>query len=137
MLQVSPKRLYGWLPRTFHHYDDDGRVAWTVTESDWADPYERALIDAYLDWKTDLHTCGRHLSESLQGARDDIDEESYAAGYQVCSACMALEYRRAELAKADEAERERGRNPEAWRLWRVDLLPEAEAIWAAQQHKKS
>jgi hypothetical protein len=93
------------------------------------------VLDAYLDWKADAHICGRPMSESLQGNRDDIDETSYAAGYQVCSACMALEYRRAELAKQDEKEREQGRNPEAWRLWRVDLLAEAQAIYAAQQHK--
>lgn len=132
LLKLSPKQLYGWLPRTFYHYNDDGTVAYTVTESGWGDPYERATVDAYLDWKADLHVCGRPMSEALKDAQPGIDEESYRSGYRTCYACMALEYERAGTAHGDKDLRERGIDPESWRLWHVELKPEAAALLAAQ-----
>lgn len=122
----------GWTPRTVYHYDDQNRVAYTQPESEWADPYEAAILDAYRDWRANLHTCGHPLTEVLQGADDLLDEDDFVGGYQVCLACMALERDRSQTAKGDEGERERGRNPESWRLWRVDRRPDAESIFAAQ-----
>lgn len=129
----------GWTPRTIHHYeivDDDlgrrERLAFTQDESEWADPYQRAILDTYLNWRANLHHCGRPLTESLLGARPDIDEFSYAAGYQVCYACMALHQRQVEVNKEDKPQHERGWSPNAWRSWRVDLIPEAKDIYRAQ-----
>jgi hypothetical protein len=82
------------------------------------------MIDAYLDWKSDLHTCGRPMSESLRLlGRDD---PQYVVGTLECVACEELERFRAQRSKTDEKVYERV-NPNYWRLDRVELLAEARA----------
>jgi hypothetical protein len=63
---------------------------------------------------------------------EGIDETAYRAAYRVCSACMALEYQRAAMVEADKQLRERGINPEAWRMWHAELTPKARELIAAQ-----
>ena len=103
-----------------------------MTESGWDDPYERATVDALLDWKADRHTCGHSMTTALQGAPGGLDEDDLIAGYRVCLPCLVLERERAGMAHADKEQRERGINPEAWRLWHVEIKPEAAARMAAQ-----
>lgn len=110
---TSPKHYYGWQPRTTYTYDDSGRLVSSVTESVW-DEYERALVDAYQDYRADLHTCGRPMSESLRVAGRPDPE--YVVGTSICVGCMALDQKRAARQKADEKAHERGEHPEAWRL---------------------
>ncbi len=89
--------------------------------STWTDPafddYDRALVDAYKDWLSDLHVCGRPMSESLRV--DGQPDPDYEVGVRICVACMALEQYRAHQSGADKTDRERGLNPDAWRLHTV------------------
>lgn len=90
------------------------------------------MVDAYLDWKADLHTCGRPMSESLRLlGRDDPE---YVIGTLECVACEELEKHRAQRSRADEKVHEKsGVNPNAWRLDRVDLMSEARANFDRQR----
>lgn len=131
-LGISPHRYSGWEPeqRTRFFYDDEGRVAETVTsvEPEW-DEFDRAMIDAYLDYRSDLHTCGRPLSESLKD--DDKPDPQYQVGYEVCRACAAFDKFSAEQAKKDKDLHEAGRHPESYRI--TTVLPLAELPEETQQ----
>lgn len=124
---ISPHRLSGWEPEqhTRFVYNADGLLleATTTREPEW-DDIDRALIDAYLTWKADLHTCGRPLSESLHDPDSDEPDPDYQVGTETCRACMALDRWHADQAKNDEPLRKAGRNPDSWRLRTV--LPFAE-----------
>jgi hypothetical protein len=97
------------------------------TESVW-DAHERALVDAYQDWRADLHSCGRPLSESLRvRGRED---PKYVVGTQVCVACLALERHRHTRAEADEKAGRKGL--EAARVDTVYTLDEMRAAEALE-----
>lgn len=103
-----------------HHYDDDGRLTYTVAEPEW-DEYERALVDAYLDWKADLHSCGHPLTETLMEAGKP--PARYQAGFTVCAACVALSNaQRAQEKKDAPVEKGGGVIAHAARLWQVFRL---------------
>lgn len=140
-LGISPRRLAGWEPRihtrTTYVYDEAGRIsetnATTTTEAEY-DEIDLAMIDALLDWRADLHSCGRPLSESLHDpTRPGRDQAQYVVGTQTCRACQALDKRQAERHKDDKALIEAGRNPDAWRLDTVVLKTEAAAMVEAGQ----
>lgn len=122
---TSPRHFYGWQPKTFYHYDDQGRLEWSQTESVWND-YERMLLDALTDWESDLHTCGRQLSESLQlvGRPDP----KYVVGDQVCLGCKALDQFWANRKGLLEDAHKEGRYPERYMLPRVYSESEAAEI---------
>lgn len=105
-------------PVTHYAYDDKGRLKSSWTDPDY-DEYDRALVDVYKDWLADLHTCGRPMSESLRV--NDRDDPDYVVGTRICTACMELEITRAQRAKSDEAMREKGINPDSWRLDHLEL----------------
>lgn len=89
-LGISPRRFLGEEPKviTRYHYDDQGRIAYTVEtrEPEW-DAHNRAVVAAYLDYRTELHSCGRPLSEALHvEGRPDPD---YVVGELTCTACAA------------------------------------------------
>lgn len=93
------------------------------------------MHDALLDWRADLHSCGRPLSESLQLAgRPDPD---YVIGEMVCLACRKLDEHRAIRAKGDEQARKDGRQPDTYRLDRVDTRAEALARIQAQRDREA
>lgn len=96
----------------------------------WTDPmwddYDRDLVDAYTDFTADLHICGRPMSESLRV--DGQPDEKYEIGERICVACMALEQYRSLQEKGDQASRERGLNPAAWRLQTVYSKAEFEEL---------
>lgn len=96
----------------------------------WND-YERMLLDALTDWEDGLHTCGRHMSESLQlvGRPDP----QYVVGEQICLGCKALDQFWANRAKAWEKAHKDGRHPERYTLPRVYLRNEALQIEAQQK----
>lgn len=100
-----------------YHYGGDGRLAYTSTEPEW-DDYERALVDAYLDWKADLHSCGHPLTETLLEAGKPAPR--YQAGFTVCAACLALSNAQQAQAKKDApVEKAGGVIAHAARLWQV------------------
>jgi hypothetical protein len=90
------------------------------------------MVDAYLDWKADLHTCGRPMSESLRLlGRDDPE---YVVATLECVACEELEKHRAARSKVDAKSYENsGVNPSVWRLERVELMAEARANFEQQR----
>ncbi|GAA1436292.1 hypothetical protein GCM10009616_35720 [Microlunatus lacustris] len=116
---ISPRRYSGWEPptRTRYRYDADGRLVGAITtrEPEW-DEIDRALIDAYLNWKGDLHVCGRPLTESLHDEDSDEPDPDYQVAVETCRACMALDKDRARRTEADKTLRDAGRNPDSWRV---------------------
>lgn len=85
---ISPGRYLGDEPTTIvrYHYDDQGRVSHTVqTRAPEWDDHNRAVVSAYLDYKAELHTCGRPLSESLH--LEGKPDPDYVVGELVCTAC--------------------------------------------------
>ena len=62
---MSRRRFFGWEPRTFYFYDDEGRVLYSQQESEWDDESR--------DWALALMTaddnkspvCGGPMSECL------------------------------------------------------------------------
>lgn len=108
---------------------------WTETESPWEDPHELATVDAYLDWKSDLHSCGRPMSESLRLA--GREDPAYVVGTLECTACQELERHRAARSKVDEKSYgDSGVNPNVWRLDQVELLAEARANHERQRQEQ-
>lgn len=121
--------------------DTEGRPAqWATTrEPEW-DEIDRAMVDALVDYRNDLHVCGRPLSEALW----DSDKESpeYHVSVEVCLACQALDKDDAERAGKDKAMRDGGRNPEGWRVKTIytfdELDPEVQrSIRASQAARKN
>lgn len=102
------------------------------SEPEW-DEIDRAMFDAYLDWRADLHTCGRPLSESLYDPDSDDPDPDYKVGVEICRACRALDKDHADRAKDDAALREAGRTPESWRLKTVLPAKDVAAAVAASQ----
>lgn len=97
----------------------------TTREPEW-DEIDRALVDVYLNWKADLHVCGRPLTESLHDPASSQPDPNYQVGTETCRACMALDKHHADQAKLDEPLRQQGRNPDSWRMTTVlplDQLP--------------
>lgn len=121
--------LYGWTPRTFYTYDEQGRVASTWTESVW-DDHERALVDAWQDWRNSLHKCGIPRSQSFK-VDGFPSAEDFAVPHFECAACEALEIEQARLAKADEKQHEKGIHPSAWR--ELQVMPMADALELQRQ----
>ena len=100
----------------------------TWTESVW-DEYERALVDAWQDWRNSLHKCGRPRSESFR--MDGKDDPTYGFIKWECAACEALEREQARLqGKVHKDDQEAGVNPAAWR--ELEVVP-AEGVIAFQQ----
>lgn len=95
----------------------------TTREPEW-DEVDRILLDAYLNWKADLHTCGRPLSESLHDPDSDEPDPDYQVGVETCRACMALDRHHVEQSKSDKKLRDAGRNPDSWRMTTVVPLSE-------------
>ena len=97
----------------------------TTREPEW-DETDRAMIDAYQDWRADLHSCGRPLSESLHDPDSDKPDPDYQVAIETCRACMALDKAAAARANSasDKALREAGRNPDSWR--EVSVFPLSE-----------
>ncbi len=92
----------------------------TSTPEPEYDELDRAMFDALLDYRDDLHSCGRPLSESLHDvSKANSEQVQYVVGTQTCRACQALDKFHAELYKRDAKLREAGRNPDAWRLHTV------------------
>lgn len=82
----------------------------------WNDE-ERALVDAWQDWRNSLHKCGRLRSESMR-IPGMPDPPAYGFIKWECAGCEADERERARLSKAvSKADQEAGVNPAAW----VDL----------------
>lgn len=82
------------------------------------DEYERALVDAYQDWRNGMHKCGRPLTESLRVPGHEPPQYGFIK-YE-CAACEATEREQARLQKAvTKADQDAGVNPAAWR----DLQP--------------
>lgn len=96
----------------------------------WND-YERMLLDALTDWESDMHTCGRQLSESLQlvGRPDP----RYTVGDQICLGCKAEDDFWAKRMKEWEQAHKDGRHPERYTLPRVYLESEAAEIAKRQE----
>ena len=90
------------------------------------------MVDAYLDWKADRHTCGYSRSRGLR-LLGRPDPELVAA-YLECVGCEELERTRAGHAKSLEKEYERsGVNPMAWREYFVQDMAEARADFERQR----
>jgi hypothetical protein len=78
-------------------------------------------VDAYLDWKADLHSCGHPLSEALLDR--DKTPAKYQAGFTVCGACLALAHAQQAQAKRDApVEKSGGFIAHIARLWQVFRL---------------
>lgn len=82
------------------------------------DDYERALVDAYLNWRNGMHRCGQHVHDSLRvaGRPDPV----FHAGGTTCLGCKAIaeaqalfRQRNAELFKEGKPD------PFAWMDWRA------------------
>lgn len=98
-LGISVKRLDGWEPVEVseHEYDDDGRLIRTVTrrEAEW-DDHERAWMDAWLLYRSNVHdACGHYLPDSTAGEDDWVADKPIR-----CHACTAraAAYKRIEAA---------------------------------------
>lgn len=94
------------------------------------------MVDALLNWREDLHTCGRPLSESLHDPDKSPDEQiEYVVGVETCRACQALDKFHAQKAEDPNEKklREAGRNPDSWRLPTVMPASEAAALVASGQ----
>ena len=96
----------------------------------WND-YERLLVDALADWEDGLHTCGRHMSESLK--LEGRPDPRYVVGARICLACKELDAHLAALAKGWEKAHKDNRHPERYTLHNVYLLEEAQQMIEAQQ----
>lgn len=84
------------------------------------DEYERALVDAYQDWRNSLHKCGRPRSESFR--TEGQDPPVYGFLKWECAACEALEREQARLHNSTtKSDRDAGVNPDAWR--ELEVLP--------------
>lgn len=91
------------------------------TESVW-DEHERALVDAWQDWRNSLHKCGRPRSESFRVPGQD--DPVYGFIKWECAACEALEREQARLHKAvKKDDQDAGINPAAWR--ELEVVPAA------------
>lgn len=105
-------------------------MASTWTESVW-DDHERALVDAWQDWRNGLHKCGFPRSEAFR-VQGRPDPEATAAVFE-CVYCEAVEREQARRANVDKKLREDGINPDAWREYQAMRLADALALQAAQQ----
>lgn len=87
----APRWITGWTPKTTYHYDENGRLAYTTTESEW-DEYNRAVVDAYKDWKSLVHSCGHSLDDTSHTPGTAIAEGApkFRAAFFLCRACLAL-----------------------------------------------
>lgn len=84
---ISPKRLLGWEPRTFYHYDDDGRLVSSTVEPEW-DEEQRGWLFALDDYEADLcDGCGQPLSQTMAPG---ADESYWAETVGRCHACDAI-----------------------------------------------
>ena len=83
-------------------------------------------MEALSDYEDGLHSCGRHMSESLRLlGRPDPE---YVVGQRVCLACKELDATQAGLAKKWEQSHKDGRHPERYTLLNVYTKDEAKAI---------
>lgn len=94
-------------------------------------PEEQEYLNQYLNWKADLHSCGLHLSETVN--KDPKAFAAIAADY--CAACAALERDQGKQSEKDEKDRKAKKPVYAQsRLWQV--MPREEAAEAARAYAK-
>lgn len=134
-LGISPRRLNGWEPksRTKIIRDPDGRIVELITNRQPEfNAEDRALFHALREYQSDLHTCGRPMSEAFKKAGQP--KPDYVVATQICWACMEIEKRRAELAPTfDKASEKDHLNRDAFWSYSVFTRDEAVAIQQAQQ----
>ena len=93
------------------------------------DDFERLLVDCLKDYDAGMHTCGRHLSESLKV--EGQEPPDYVVGKQICLACKELDATRAAAAKANAELHKQGRHPEEYTL--LTVWTRAEAVAKARE----
>lgn len=113
-----------FVPRTHYEYDERGRLVSSWTDPAWDDE-DRLLLNTYLDWKSDRHTCGRQLSEVLYDSTKP-DPELLAIHFE-CLGCKAEQEFWRDKHKQWERLHEEGVHPERWTLPVIMTRAEAEA----------
>jgi hypothetical protein len=92
--------------RTVHLYDDEGRLARSITESPWSDE-DRALMLAYRMWR---HSICEGCGQPKRLAHHPDNDGWYEATPVVCHGCTAMR------RKANEGSKEPVKPVEFYRL---------------------
>lgn len=113
---MSLRRYLGWEPRTFYHYDVDGRLEYTEQESEFTD-YDRDHVAALTQVRAnECPGCGGPLDQTT-----DTEHVSWHVTYDECNRCETVAYTRAlndGVKKADAVKQAAA----AGKLWRATAV---------------